>query len=75
MNIKSDVKSTEWESQFADCCNSVSRCRTHRMAPDLLLACKAALVTMYDDEIYHKCKETILHLEYVISKTEVFPHD
>lgn len=39
-------------------------------APELLAACKAALITLQDDEIYHKVKETCKTLESAISRAE-----
>ncbi len=39
-------------------------------APKLLMACKAALVTLTDDELYAKCKETIRTVEDAIREAE-----
>lgn len=39
-------------------------------APDLLLACKTALIELSEDEDYHKHKETIKLLQRTIKKAE-----
>lgn len=39
-------------------------------APDLLEACKAALVTLSDDDLYERCKETYKTLEAALARVE-----
>ena len=37
-------------------------------APDLYLACRAALLTLEDDEHYHECKDVVETLRNAINK-------
>lgn len=62
-----DVINGEWGD---NCPESQANARLIAAAPELLQACKAALVTMADDDLYERCRETFKTVESAIAKAE-----